>query len=319
MPRFLIPYHFESRLQPSQSSSYGAGWAWRLAQEVSSLATSLPLSSSSSVFVRVDEDRLDVMKVFLHKRLLMILFPHPPSPPLLSITIPLPLLSLPLSLPLSHSLSPPLSLPLSPPQVLITGPSDTPYANGCFEFDVVFPPEYPQGPMSVHLLTTGQGTVRFNPNLYNDGKVQWGHIPMFSFPYWLGPIPIFSFSRTGSVPFWYQVCLSVLNTWHGRPEEKWNAETSSFLQVQSQTHSRPRAHSHVPVSQVLVSIQSLVLVSDPYFNEPGYEQHRGSEYGNQKSLSYNANLYVATIQWAMISQLQNPSPCFREVTTSLPL
>ena len=28
-----------------------------------------------------------------------------------------------------------------------------------------------------------------------------------------------------------QVCLSVLNTWHGRPEEKWNSETSSFLQV----------------------------------------------------------------------------------------
>lgn len=39
--------------------------------------------------------------------------------------------------------------------------------------------------------------VRFNPNLYNDGKV----------------------------------CLSVLNTWHGRPEERWNPETSSLLQV----------------------------------------------------------------------------------------
>ena len=56
-------------------------------------------------------------------------------------------------------------------QVLITGPSDTPYANGCFEFDVFFPPEYPQVPMLVNLMTTGQGRVRFNPNLYNDGKV----------------------------------------------------------------------------------------------------------------------------------------------------
>ena len=28
-----------------------------------------------------------------------------------------------------------------------------------------------------------------------------------------------------------QVCLSVLNTWHGRPEEKWSSQTSSFLQV----------------------------------------------------------------------------------------
>lgn len=29
----------------------------------------------------------------------------------------------------------------------------------------------------------------------------------------------------------FQVCLSILNTWHGRPEEKWNPQTSSFLQV----------------------------------------------------------------------------------------
>lgn len=29
-------------------------------------------------------------------------------------------------------------------KVLITGPADTPYANGCFELDVYFPPDYPQ-------------------------------------------------------------------------------------------------------------------------------------------------------------------------------
>ena len=67
------------------------------------------------------------------------------------------------------------------------------------------------------------------------------------------------------------------------------------------------------MSQVLVSIQSLVLVSDPYFNEPGYEQYRGTLNGDQRSLTYNANIYIATIQWAMINQLQNPSPCFKEV------
>lgn len=66
--------------------------------------------------------------------------------------------------------------------------------------------------------------------------------------------------------------------------------------------------------QVLVSIQSLVLVPDPYFNEPGYEQYRGTQYGDQKSLTYNANLYVATVQWAMLDQLQNPTPCFKEVS-----
>jgi len=56
--------------------------------------------------------------------------------------------------------------------------------------------------MLINLETTGRHTVRFNPNLYNDGKV----------------------------------CLSVLNTWHGRPEEKWNAHTSSFLQVNPIKH-----------------------------------------------------------------------------------
>ena len=54
---------------------------------------------------------------------------------------------------------------------MITGPSDTPYANGCFEFDVYFPQDYPNSPPAVNLETTGNHTVRFNPNLYNDGKV----------------------------------------------------------------------------------------------------------------------------------------------------
>lgn len=56
-------------------------------------------------------------------------------------------------------------------KVLITGPADTPYANGCFEFDVYFPQDYPNSPPLVNLETTGGHSVRFNPNLYNDGKV----------------------------------------------------------------------------------------------------------------------------------------------------
>lgn len=55
--------------------------------------------------------------------------------------------------------------------MLITGPADTPYANGCFEFDVYFPQDYPNSPPLVNLETTGGHSVRFNPNLYNDGKV----------------------------------------------------------------------------------------------------------------------------------------------------
>jgi baculoviral IAP repeat-containing protein 6 len=81
-------------------------------------------------------------------------------------------------------------------KVLISGPDDTPYQNGLFEFDVFFPTSYPFSPPKCSFLTTGAGNVRFNPNLYNDGKI----------------------------------CLSILGTWEGRPEEKWNPYCS-LLQV----------------------------------------------------------------------------------------
>ncbi len=45
------------------------------------------------------------------------------------------------------------------------------YENGCFLFDILLPPNYPESPPSVQYMTTGNGSVRFNPNLYADGKV----------------------------------------------------------------------------------------------------------------------------------------------------
>lgn len=38
---------------------------------------------------------------------------------------------------------------------MCAGPEDTPYSGGCFEFDIYFPPTYPQVPMNVKLKTTG--------------------------------------------------------------------------------------------------------------------------------------------------------------------
>ena len=46
-----------------------------------------------------------------------------------------------------------------------------------------------------------------------------------------------------------QVCLSLLGTWSGRAGENWNPEGSNILQV-------------------LISIQGLVLVDNPFFLEP---------------------------------------------------
>lgn len=62
-----------------------------------------------------------------------------------------------------------------------------------------------------------------------------------------------------------------------------------------------------------MSIQSLILVPEPYFNEPGYERSRGTPSGNQSSREYNSNICQATVKWAMLEQVRNPCPCFREV------
>ncbi len=42
--------------------------------------------------------------------------------------------------------------------------------------------------------------------------------------------------------------------------------------------------------QVLVSIQSLILVDEPYFNEPGFESTMHTSEGQKKSKYYNLNI-----------------------------
>ena len=59
---FNIPHHYESNVKAAGDIN-NAARTRRLAQEAVTLSTSLPLSYSSSVFVRCDEDRLDLMKV----------------------------------------------------------------------------------------------------------------------------------------------------------------------------------------------------------------------------------------------------------------
>lgn len=59
-------------------------------------------------------------------------------------------------------------------RAVIFPPSGTPYSGGTFAFDILLPQDYPQRPPKVQFLTTGGGRVRFNPNLYDDGKVRLG-------------------------------------------------------------------------------------------------------------------------------------------------
>jgi ubiquitin-protein ligase len=143
---------------------------------------------------------------------------------------------------------------------LISGPKGTPYEHGLFLFNAFLPTNYPQKEPSVLLVTTGNGTVRFNPNLYACGKV----------------------------------CLSLLGTWSGQESEKWNPNTSTFLQV-------------------LISIQSLILVDDPYFNEPGYQRSINTPEGKQKSKDYNENIRLQTINFGIIDQIINPPKFYEEV------
>lgn len=60
--RFTVPHHFESNMRAAGDHGHPSR-ARRLAQEAVTISTSLPLSYSSSVFVRCDQDRLDLMKV----------------------------------------------------------------------------------------------------------------------------------------------------------------------------------------------------------------------------------------------------------------
>ena len=115
----------------------------RLAQELADLSNALPYEHTNAIFVRVDSQRVDMMKA------------------------------------------------------LICGASNTPYAHGCYEYDIFCDNNYPREPPKMNLITTGNGSVRFNPNLYACGKV----------------------------------CLSLLGTWRGSATENWDPKLSTILQV----------------------------------------------------------------------------------------
>jgi ubiquitin-conjugating enzyme E2 Z len=68
---------------------------------------------------------------------------------------------------------------------MIVGPEDTPYFGGFYFFELLYPTDYPHSPPQVIYYTNGDN-VRFNPNLYTNGKV----------------------------------CVSLLNTWSG---EQWTS------------------------------------------------------------------------------------------------
>jgi len=87
-----------------------------------------------------------------------------------------------------------------------------------------------------------------------------------------------------------KVCLSLLGTWSG---PAWDPSRSTLLQV-------------------LVSLQGLVLVEEPYFNEPGHECDAGTEQGRQSSALYNEHARLLALR-AALNTAQNPPRGFEEI------
>jgi ubiquitin-conjugating enzyme E2 Z len=68
-------------------------------------------------------------------------------------------------------------------KAMIIGPPNTPYENGFYFFDIDFPNDYPFSPPKVKFLTYEAG-IRFNPNLYTNGKVCLSILGTWSGPGW---------------------------------------------------------------------------------------------------------------------------------------
>lgn len=82
-----------------------------------------------------------------------------------------------------------------------------------------------------------------------------------------------------------KVCLSLLHTWGRKETWTWDKQKSSILEV-------------------LVSIQSQVLIATPYNNEPAnYETPKD----NPASLRYTQNIQGATVSHAIIKAIKNPN------------
>ncbi|KAK2393865.1 putative ubiquitin-conjugating enzyme E2 [Trifolium repens] len=146
-------------------------------------------------------------------------------------------------------------------RAVIIGAEGTPYHDGLFFFDLYLPDDFPNVPPKV-----------------------WFHNPCSS--YKLNP----NFGRGGSL------CLSLLNTWSGRKNERWRPRVSTILQV-------------------LVSIQGLVLTAEPFFNLlSGYV--RGTEAGKIKSRFYNEDAFIDSL-WTMIHVIRRPLKNFEDFVVDI--
>ncbi|KAF5306922.1 hypothetical protein FQA39_LY00152 [Lamprigera yunnana] len=87
-----------------------------------------------------------------------------------------------------------------------------------------------------------------------------------------------------------KVCISLLGTWLGKGSEIWGPNSTLL--------------------QLIVSIQGLILVAEPYYNEAGYEKQIESQQGYENSRTYNELVILKLVQ-SMTQLLISPPEVFR--------
>lgn len=92
------------------------------------------------------------------------------------------------------------------------------------------------------------------------------------------------------------VCLSLLNTFFSKSSvERWQANKSSLLQL-------------------ALSLQALVLNSNPFFNEADFDVYKETEEGYKKSKSYNEFVIISLIDYSIdIMRKRTNSPFRNEI------
>ncbi|XP_062853913.1 (E3-independent) E2 ubiquitin-conjugating enzyme isoform X2 [Trichomycterus rosablanca] len=88
-----------------------------------------------------------------------------------------------------------------------------------------------------------------------------------------------------------KVCVSLLGTWIGKGTERWTSKSSLL--------------------QVLISIQGLILVNEPYYNEAGFDSDRGLQEGYENSRCYNEMALIKMVQ-SMTQMLAQPVEVFQQ-------
>ena len=161
-------------------------------------------------------------------------------------------------------------------KALIIGPLDTPYENGFYFFDLIFDNEYPFKPPTVKFCTQN-GNIRYNPNLYTNGKV----------------------------------CLSILNTWEGPKWSSTQSISSILLTIQSILNEYPLQNEPgFENDKGLRSSQYNEVIQHENFRFSVYELLKNPPVSFEKFKPIMDNYFIQNFEWYM-EKLKNLNETFK--------